>query len=556
MHRRPTVRVTLLGLLVLSLSASLHADTISMAWDPLTDPALAGYRVYYGTSSENYTLTQDVGLTPEVVLSGLSSCTDYYVAVKGLTGDGTESLEFSNEISGWARPIVTAASPQSLQQATTQDVTISGANFRSGLALTSSIPGVTVNGVSVQGCNQLTVNLSVGSEATLGAFDLTVTDSTGTVGTGASVASVTADTTAPLLTNLQAGPIGSTTADISWTTDESADGQVFFREVGETVYQQTALDAALTTSHVIELTGLMPDTNYEYYVSSTDGSGHAATLNGESSFGTSSNTFAYLSFEPENRVLVSPAESVSGSGAFSDAWMQLEQGTATGSTANPSGTWDYGFSIPSAGTWNVWFRMYGVNGNSNAWFESVNGATFAAVEPAGNGAWEWVAASSWALPAGQHTLTLGGAEARARIDRVLITDDPTFLPTAQPGSNVIPPDAPTALNAIEEDASVVLGWTNPANTDLDRIVVRFRTDGTPPTSPIDGQEFLDRLAAAGAADGATHSGLTNGVTVSYALFAIDTAGNVSPPIAIDAMPSVQQDPPPAQVQNLHRMDDQ
>ncbi len=556
MHRRPTLRVTLLGLLALGLAVPLHADTISVAWDALNDPQVSGYRVYYGPASGNYTLTQDVGLTPQAVLSGLSSCTDYYVSVKAVASDDTESALFSNEVSGWPRPIVSTSTPQSLQQGTTQDVTINGANFRAGVVVTTSNPGVTVNGISIQGCNQLTANLSVASAAALGVFDLIVTDATGIVGTGVGVASVTSDTTAPAITNLQSGSIGSTTVTVSWTTDEPADGQVFYRETGETVYQQTALDGTLTTAHAIALPGLIPVTSYEYSVESTDGSGNSATQNGPSPFTTSSNPFTYLRFEPENRPLTSPAEALSGSGAFANAWLQLEQGTATGTPANPSGSWDYGFSIPSSATWYVWFRMYGLNDNANAWFETVDGASFAPVEPAANSAWEWVAARSWTLLGGHHTLTLGGAEALARIDRVLITDDPAFVPTEQPGTDVTPPNAPTAVTVNETDSEVVLGWTNPSNTDLDRIVLRFRTDGITPTSPIDGQGVIDRPAVSGAADGTTHSGLTNGVTISYAMFAIDTSGNASPAVAIEATPDIQQNPPPPQVQSLRRTDNQ
>ena len=71
---------------------------------------------------------------------------------------------------------------------------------------------------------------------------------------------------------------------------------------------------------------------------------------------------------------------------------------------------------------------------------------------------------------------------------------------------------------------------------------------------MDGQGVIDRPASPGGPEGLTHGGLTNGVTLSYAVFAIDGAGNVSPVAAIEATPDVQQLPPPAQVQNLHRTD--
>lgn len=558
MFRRAATRFALLGWLAWGLATPVNADTISIAWDDLNDPNVDIYRVYYGTSPANYSQTQDVASTvTQTVLSGLSSCTDYYVSVKAVASDGTESVQFADEIAGWARPIVSSAVPSSIQRGATHDVTITGANFRAGVTVTTSHPDITVSGVTVQGCNQLTATLVVAANAAVASFDVTVTDANGILGTGSGVAGVTTDATAPVISGLQAGSVGSTSATISWTTDEPADGQVFFRETGETVYQQTAVVTALSTSHAVVLNGMTPQTTYEYYVESSDAGGNSATQNGATTFATTSNNYNYLRFEPENRPLTSPAEAVNGAGAFANGWMQIEQGTPVGSAGNPAGSWDFGFSVPSSATWHVWLRMYGVNGNANEWFESVNGGSLASVQPAANGSWQWVAARSWSLLGGTHTLTLAGAEARARIDRVLITDDPNFIPTEQPGSDVVPPTAPSGVVATPADTQVSLAWTNSSSPDLDRIVVRYRTDGITPVSPVDGQGLIDRAATSGSSDGVTHSGLTNGVTISYALFAIDSSGNASPPVPVDETPAnQQQNPPPAQVQNLRRTDNQ
>lgn len=555
MYDRPAIRLGFLGLLAVCLAATpFHADTISVAWDALNDPTVTGYRVYYGTSVGNYSQTQDALGASQAVLSGLTSCTDYYVSVKAYNAEGTESIAFATEISGWPQPVVSSAAPQAVQRGSSIALILTGANYRSGVSVTSSNPGVSVNTVTAQGCNQLTLNVGVASNAALGPFDLSVTDANGIVGTGVGVAAVTADTTAPAITNVQSGAVGSTTATVFWTTDESADSQVFYRETGETVYQQTAVDTAWVPGHTITLTGLTPNSTYEYYVRSADSGGNSATANGPATIVTSSNSFTYLRFEPENGPISAPAESIDGSGAFANAWLQLQQGTSSGTVGSPSGSWDYGFSIPSSGSWYVWFRMYGVNANANAWFESVDGGSFSGIQPAQNGRWEWVEASSRSFSTGQHTLTLGGAEALARIDRVLITDDPAFLPTEQPASDVTPPAPVSALTATPDDAQVALAWTNPSDSDLDRVVVRYRTDGTTPSSPVDGQGALDRAAEPGTADGVTHTGLTNAVPLSYAVFAIDASGNVSPLAAIAATPDVQQAAPPEQVQNLHRTD--
>ena len=542
------------GLVLLAVGMPLAADTISLAWDPVTHPTLSGYRVYYGTSSNSYTQTQDTGTTTQVVLNGLTSCTDYFISVKAVSSDGSESSLFSNEVTGWPRPIVTQAAPAALERGTAQQVTLTGANYRNGISVSVSNPGVSVSNLSVDGCNQLTMTLTATAGATLGAFDIQVTDATGVVGTGAAVGSVTADTNAPQLSALQASAVGSTTATISWTTDEPADGRVFYREVGETAYQVSALNAALTTAHSVGLNGLTPSTSYEYYVESADSNGNVANANGPSDLTTSANGFTYMRFEAEAGPLSAPAETANASDAFSGGYMQLAQGTANGTAGNPSGSWDYGFSTTSAATWHVWVRSYGVNGNANEWFESVDGAAMASVSPTQNGVWEWAAARSYTLSAGQHTLTLGGAEARARVDRILITDDPSFVPSEQPGSDNSAPASASNLTAAEDDGSVTLGWTNPSDGDLDRIVVRFRDDGVMPVSIYDGQPLVDRAASPGA-DGETHSGLTNGTTMSYAVFALDDRGNASAVASIVAIPQAQAQPP-AQVQNLRRTDNQ
>jgi len=40
---------------------ALHAGTVTVSWDPVSDADLAGYKVYYGTSSGTYPNVVDVG---------------------------------------------------------------------------------------------------------------------------------------------------------------------------------------------------------------------------------------------------------------------------------------------------------------------------------------------------------------------------------------------------------------------------------------------------------------------------------------------------------------
>ncbi len=61
----------------------------------LTD--LSGYKLYYGTSSGNYSTELDVGNVTSGVITGLTSGTTYYIAVTVYDKSGNES-GYSNEI--------------------------------------------------------------------------------------------------------------------------------------------------------------------------------------------------------------------------------------------------------------------------------------------------------------------------------------------------------------------------------------------------------------------------------------------------------------------------
>jgi hypothetical protein len=536
-------RRSIIGILAALLAAlPAAAGTISLSWNPVTHDDLAGYRLYYGTSPGNYTQTMDVGLVTQATISGLDDCTTYYIATKAVTGDGTESEDYSNVVSGWARPELLSATPTALEQGSQGQLVVDGHNFQAGAAIILSNADVTVTGLTLNSCHQLVADVTVAGSAALGAVDVTVVNPDQVFGAAAGLFTVTADSSGPVISALQAVNIGSTDVGISWTTNEPSDSQVFYRAVGQSTYQQSDLDPNMATSHYVGLTGLTPDTAYEYYVNSADGGGNSTTATG-AGFTTLDNSFTYLTVEAESAQVSAPLESGSGADAFSGAWVNLANGTATGDPGNPSGSWDYGFHLETNDTWYFWFRMYGFSNGENGWLEAVDGAALDYVTTAPNGTWEWNEGRSYTLDAGLHTLTLGGNEENARIDRVLITNDPGFVPSEAPGSDVTPPSSATGLTATPADGAVQLDWTNPGDGDLARIVVRYRTDGRAPQNPLDGYPLADRAAMPGAVESLNHTGLTNGATYHYAVFALDDPGNPSAPSAVQATPDAQASPP-------------
>ena len=82
----------------LFFTCQVHASqSVNLAWDPNSEPDLAGYRVYFGTGSGNYTQTMEVE-TPSATVPDLTEGVVYYFAVTAYNTEGVES-GYSNEVS-------------------------------------------------------------------------------------------------------------------------------------------------------------------------------------------------------------------------------------------------------------------------------------------------------------------------------------------------------------------------------------------------------------------------------------------------------------------------
>jgi subtilisin family serine protease len=83
-----------------------------------------------------------------------------------------------------------------------------------------------------------------------------------------------ADTTAPSITS---GPtvseVTSSSAKVSWTTDEASTTVVYYKQQADTSWT-SVIDNSATTTHSLILTALNSGTSYYYYVSSADAAGN------------------------------------------------------------------------------------------------------------------------------------------------------------------------------------------------------------------------------------------------------------------------------------------
>ncbi len=152
-------RVLVLACAVL-LAASLgtHAGTITLAWDSVPDAT--GYKVYYGTASGQYTGALETGSATETTIQNLADCTNWYVAVKAYNSAG-ESQQFSAEVSGWPRPVITGASPSAAEQGDQLTIELQGINFHTGATVEIDNPNIVLQSVQALSCNRIQMLMTV-----------------------------------------------------------------------------------------------------------------------------------------------------------------------------------------------------------------------------------------------------------------------------------------------------------------------------------------------------------------------------------------------------------
>jgi len=180
--------IALACLLVPLAAIGVFAGTISVEWDPVVHPTLTGYKVYSGVEGGDYNATLKTTSTQAVVQ--VADCTEFFIAVKAMAtttdpedDDGVmESLEYSNEISGWGAPQV--VSRHTIKTNKIVPIEIRGLNFRPGAVL--DIAGAVVTGATVVDCRTITATLDPRG-AQDGTAMVTVTNPDSTFGASNSV---------------------------------------------------------------------------------------------------------------------------------------------------------------------------------------------------------------------------------------------------------------------------------------------------------------------------------------------------------------------------------
>ena len=279
-----------LSLFLLLITTSSFAGEITLAWDapvtnedgtPLTD--LAGYKIYYGTSSGNYTEIMDVGNETAHQFTGLPDGTEYFFAVTAYDASANEST-YSNEVSKIAQS--TDTTPPVISGIYYDNMTVGSATINwttNEVSDTQVEYGMTT---SYGYTTNLDASPVISHSQTLNGLYASTTyhyrvlsrDPSGNLNASADYTFTTlppADTTPPAISNIQVTGVTSSAVTITWVTDEASTTQVEYGLTAGYGYQ-TPMDSTMATIHSVTFAGLAAYSTYNFIVKSIDASSNEA----------------------------------------------------------------------------------------------------------------------------------------------------------------------------------------------------------------------------------------------------------------------------------------
>ncbi len=247
---------------------------VTISWS--TDLA-ANTQLNYGTTPSLGTLTPvQGGLTNShgVVLTGLASGTTYYFVAQSTGANGATGYSTTYSFTTTGSPSAPAPNISNIQTSvTTTSATIT---WTTDEAASSQVNyGVTT---TYSSSSTLNTNLSTTHSVTLTGlmpgttydFDVMSANINGTSSISSnSTFQTTGTAPGPVIGSVAASSITSSTALITWTTDQASTSVVN--------YGQTVSSATLVTSHSVTLSGLTPNTQYSFSVTSVNAASVSTT---------------------------------------------------------------------------------------------------------------------------------------------------------------------------------------------------------------------------------------------------------------------------------------
>lgn len=241
-------------------------------------------------------------------------------------------------------------------------------------------------------------------------------------------AQLVSDVTPPAITNLTVTDVSPTSIKLAWTTDELADDQVKYSAAGEGIPKFSLLNQTPKLIHTATVTNLAPGTMYTLYARSRDAGGNQ--------------TFSdpVIIETLHEALLVAEAGATANNSVIPNGYAYDRDDLAT----DGSETAAFGIYAPLPDAYFVWARMASPSDIYQPFAVSVNLGVSDAFDPP-EGSWnpspQWVLLNgrnesapltlsprTLELSAGHHTLVFSGKQARASVTRVLLSNNPDFVP--------------------------------------------------------------------------------------------------------------------------------
>ena len=195
------------------------------------------------------------------------------------------------------------------------------------------------------------------------------------------------EVTPPNISNVQSGSVTSSSALITWSTDENSNSVV---EYGvSTAYGSragdTAENATYVASHGVSLNSLAPNTLYHYRVKSADASGNVST-SGDFTFQTPVSAWQVITFDNFETGMGSYTDGGVDMSRYTGGATNAHQGVAAANIQDNSGT---ASSFSHTASYNVtayqtlevdfWYKMVSMETNEDFWVQYFNGTTWQTV---------------------------------------------------------------------------------------------------------------------------------------------------------------------------------
>jgi peptidoglycan hydrolase-like protein with peptidoglycan-binding domain/chitodextrinase len=502
-------------------------NQVNLAWTASTDDVgVTGYRVY----KDGVVLPQTTTQTTYQV-TGLSANTTYRFQIEAYdqSGKATRSLEKS---------VTTPSAPDTTNPTVSITGLTAGQNVSGTVTLTASaLDNVGVTGVQFAVAGQSlgaqdttspysvswnTTNIANGTtvQITATAYDAAGNSAVATL--SVRVNNVVADTTGPQISAISESGITTIGAISSFSTNEPAIYSLRYWVLGNNTLSFVYDIATYRTSHQVTISGLLPNTNYQYDIVAFDQAG-----NQTQSIARSFKTAALVVSDTTPPPSISSLQVVSKSArAVTVSWVApLDTGGSQNSGKVASYSLAYaGFSLSDSNWANARFAG-GLPSPANAGVTQ----SYTLVDLSPNTTYSIALKSKDAAGLESSISNIISVTTLAEN-----TTPPSTGGTGGAGAGVVvdstPPGKINKLKVKEFDSQLSLSWENPTNTDFVRTVV-VRKEATAPASRTDGVKVYE-----GAGTGFNDLNLENNKGYFYALYTVDSSSNYSDAEIISAKP--------------------